>query len=198
MATTSWSSCEGTLSVSSINFNRSYHAMQYLQRTLTAAPTPQLHVIWDLRSTSEESGRVSMKLFVAGLKLFNAFWSGHLYFIKPKLDSSIVCNIQRLVLLLQNKRWDYVLFLPHLRWCHNGWASRYPSERLDVRRSRYSTTIKILDAHPLLTPVKDVVKTKNLIFYSRFLVRIVLFLHFFGGIYLCKTYYYYHFIGSFK
>ena len=71
----------------------------------------------------------------------------------------------------------------HLRWCHNGWASNILSG--GCRRSRYPPRLKYwMPIH--YDTIEDGQNKKSHLLFS-FLVRIVLFLHFIGGIYLSKN-----------
>ena len=72
---------------------------------------------------------------------------------------------------------DEIFCFVHLRWCHNGWTSNILSGGC--------TTIKILGFPSIMTPSK-MGKTKKSHLLFSFLVRIVLLLHFTGGIYLSK------------
>ena len=87
----------------------------------------------------------------------------------------------------------------HLRWCHNRWASNILSG--GCRRSRYPPQLKYwmpiyydtIECPSIMTPSKMGETKKSHLLFS-FLVRIVLFLHLIGGIYLSKILLH-HFIG---
>ena len=89
--------------------------------------------------------------------------------------------------LLLKRMKDEIFCFAHLRWSHNGWASNILSGGC-----RRTTTIKILVPIHYDT-IKDGQSNKSHLLFS-FLVRIVLFLHFIGGIYLSKILLH-HFIG---
>ena len=85
---------------------------------------------------------------------------------------------------------DEIFCFAHLRWCHNGWASNILSG--GCRRSRYPPRLKYwMPIH--YDTIEDGQNKKSHLLFS-FLVRIVLFLHFIGGIYLSKILLH-HFIG---
>ena len=66
----------------------------------------------------------------------------------------------------------------HLRWCHNWWAS-------NILSGGYPPRLKYwMPIH--YDTIEDGQNKKSHLLFS-FLVRIVLFLHFIGGIYLSKT-----------
>ena len=85
---------------------------------------------------------------------------------------------------------DEIVCFAHLRWCHNGWASNILSG--GCRRSRHPPWLKYwMPIH--YDTIEDGQNKQSHLLIS-FLVRIVLFLHFIGGIYLSKILLH-HFIG---
>ena len=94
------------------------------------------------------------------------------YWFGPKRCQSITYRIK-----------DEIFCFAHLRWCHNGWASNILSG--GCRRSRYPPRLKYwMPIH--YDTIEDGQNKKSHLLFS-FLVRIVLFLHFIGGIYLSKN-----------
>ena len=78
---------------------------------------------------------------------------------------------------------DEIFCFAHLRWCHNGWASNILSG--GCRHSRHPPRLKYwMPIH--YDTIEDGQNKKSHLLFS-FLVRIVLFLHFIGGIYLSKN-----------
>ena len=89
---------------------------------------------------------------------------------------------------LENKRWDFLFC--HLQWCHNVWTSNILSG--GCRRSQYPPRLKYwMPIH--YDTIEDGQNKKSQLLFS-FLVRIMLFLHFIGRIYLSKILLH-HFIG---
>ena len=108
---------------------------------------------------------------LGNLYYYYYYYHHHLFF--PENKRSIGYN----GFDLENKRWDFCF--AHLRWCHDRWASNILSGGCwRMPRVKYWMPIH----YDTIEYKKK--KTSHLLF--SFLVRIVLFLHFVGRIYLTK------------